>query len=108
MHGNLKFRYVVFEYYIYEIIKFGLKWVHVARYELILKLDGALWLRIISNTPLTPRRAIKIQNQQTIVFSPGEKATKVRAPSVTNRVSNQYMDLNESQHSHEGARVMCC
>ena len=28
-------------------------------YELILKLDGALWLTIISKTPLTPRKATK-------------------------------------------------
>ena len=28
-------------------MKFALKWVNVARYELILKLDGALWLTII-------------------------------------------------------------
>ena len=28
-------------------MEFDLKWVHMARYELILKLDGALWLRII-------------------------------------------------------------
>ena len=30
-----------------KIMKFGLKWVHMLRRELILKLDGALWLRII-------------------------------------------------------------
>ena len=34
---------------------FGLKWVHMARYELILRLDGALWLTIISKAPLTPK-----------------------------------------------------
>ena len=42
-------------------MKFGLKWVHMARYELILRLDGALWLRIISKPLLTPKRAIQIQ-----------------------------------------------
>ena len=31
-----------------NILKFGLKWVHMVRYELILKLDGALWHTIIS------------------------------------------------------------
>ena len=51
-----------------KIIEFGLKWVHMARYELILRLDGALWLTIISKTPLTPRRAIKIQNRQKTSF----------------------------------------
>ena len=40
-----------------ENMKFGLKWVHMARYELILRLDGALWLTIISKTPLTPEGA---------------------------------------------------
>ena len=42
-------------------MKFGLKWVHMARYELILRLDGALWLRIIFKPLLTPKRAIKDQ-----------------------------------------------
>ena len=30
-----------------EIMEFDLKWVHMARYEPISKLDGAIWLRII-------------------------------------------------------------
>ena len=42
-----------------KIIKIYLKWVHMARYELILRLEGALWLTIISKPLLTPRRAIK-------------------------------------------------
>ena len=42
-------------------MKFGLKWVHMARYELILRLDGALWLRIISKPLLTQKWLIKIQ-----------------------------------------------
>ena len=45
-------------------MKFGLKWVHMARYELILRLDGALWLTIISKTPLTPRKAMEGQKNQ--------------------------------------------
>ena len=36
-------------------MEFGLKWVHMARYELILRLDGALWLRIILKPFLTPK-----------------------------------------------------
>ena len=40
-------------------MKFGLKWVHMARYELILRLDGALWLRIILKPLLTPKKAYK-------------------------------------------------
>ena len=40
-------------------MKFCLKWVHMARYELILRLEVALWLRIIFKPLLTPKRAIK-------------------------------------------------
>ena len=46
-----------------KIMEFDLKWVHVARYELILKLDGALWLRIILKPLLTPKRAIMTQRE---------------------------------------------
>ena len=42
-------------------MKFGLKWVHMVRYELILNLDGALWLTIIFKPLLTPNRVITIQ-----------------------------------------------
>ena len=38
-----------------------LKWVHVAQYELILRQDGALRLRIISKPLLTQKWPIKIQ-----------------------------------------------
>ena len=36
-----------------------LKWVHMARYGLILRLDGAIWLRIILKPLLTPKRAME-------------------------------------------------
>ena len=49
-----------------KIMKFGLKWVHMARYELILRLEGALWLTIIFKPPLTPKGATQIQNLQNI------------------------------------------
>ena len=39
----------------------GLKWVHMARYEPILRLDGALWLPIISGPLPTPRWSMKIE-----------------------------------------------
>ena len=42
-------------------MKSGLKWVHMAQYELILRLDGALWLRIISKPLLTQKWLIKIK-----------------------------------------------
>ena len=44
-----------------RIMEIDLKWVHMARYELILVLDGALWLTIIFKPLLTPKRAIKIE-----------------------------------------------
>ena len=44
-------------------MEFGLKWVHMAQYELILRLDGALWLRIILKPLLTPKGAIKTPNK---------------------------------------------
>ena len=37
----------------------GLKWVHVARYELILRLVRAIWLRIILEPVLTPKSAME-------------------------------------------------
>ena len=40
-------------------MEFCLKWVHMARYELILKLDGALWHTIISGPLLTPKKAME-------------------------------------------------
>ena len=40
-------------------MEFGLKWAHMARYELILRLEGALWLTIISGPLLTQKGAIK-------------------------------------------------
>ena len=49
-------------------MEFGLKWVHMAQYELILKLDGALWLTIISKIPLTPRK-VKVRNRQKLAWS---------------------------------------
>merc|ERR1712185_343071 len=42
-----------------KIMEFDLKWVHMARYELILRLVTALWLRIILKPLLTPQRAIR-------------------------------------------------
>ena len=44
-----------------NIMEFDLKWVHMSRYELRSRLDGALWLRIIFKPLLTPERAVKIQ-----------------------------------------------
>ena len=55
-----KFRFMVFGICICSnIMTFDLKWVHMARYELILGLDGALWHTIISGPLLTQKWRIK-------------------------------------------------
>ena len=41
-----------------KIMEFDLKKVHMSRCELTLKLDGALWLRIILKPLLAPKGAI--------------------------------------------------
>ena len=40
-------------------MKFGPKWVHMARYELILRLVRALWLRILLKALLTLNSAVE-------------------------------------------------
>ena len=42
--------------FLMKIMKFDLKRIHMVRYELILRLDEALWLRIIFQPLLTPKR----------------------------------------------------
>ena len=54
-----KFKYMNFVIFMCsKIMEFDLKWVHMARYELILKQDGAIWLRIILKPLLAPKEAI--------------------------------------------------
>ena len=40
-------------------MKIWLKWVHMARHELILRLERALWLPIILKPLLTPKGAME-------------------------------------------------
>ena len=42
-------------------MEFTLKWIHMARYKLILRLDGALWHTIISGPLLTQKWPIKVR-----------------------------------------------
>ena len=69
-----------------KVTEFYLKWVHMARYELILKLNGALWLKIISKPLLTPQTAMarsKIHAEYKIrIFSPPARAPARPAPPV--------------------------
>ena len=66
-------------------MEFGLKWVHMARYGLILRLEGALWLPIIFKSLLTQKGAIKNQKNQ-------KKNLKVRASTFF-----QFEELNVSK-----------
>ena len=47
-----------------KIMEFDLKWVHMARYGLILRQDGAIWLRIISKPLLTQTGIVEDPNMQ--------------------------------------------
>ena len=64
--------------FLVKIMEFDLKFVDMARYGLVLRLHGDLWLRIISKTPLTPRRAIK-KSAQHIFFRGGHRQDMVKA-----------------------------
>ena len=46
-----------------KIMEFYLKWVHMVWYKLILGLDGAQRLRIISKPLLTPLKSMKGQQK---------------------------------------------
>ena len=43
-------------HFLVKIIELDMKWVHMARHGLILRQDGAIWLRIISKPLLTPKQ----------------------------------------------------
>ena len=60
-------------------MKFDLEWVHMVRYDLILRLDGALWLRIISKPLLIPNKFMK-----------GPKMTQNRFEEVQRFNSNRH------------------
>ena len=67
-----------------KIMEFGLTWVHMARYELILRLDGALWLRIILKPLLTPKRAMTIQFESYVWLFVTEKVSIIWNVSLVN------------------------
>ena len=66
-----------------EIMEFGLKWVHMARYELILRLDGALWLTIIFRPLLTPKGAFQTskKDQRRVLWPMGGSLPKSLIPT---------------------------
>ena len=56
-------------------MEFGLKWVHMGWYELILKLDGAPWLEIILKPLLPPKqknnkKVLKVRDKPANVQTP--------------------------------------
>ena len=71
-----------------------LKWVHMARYGFILKLDGALWVTIISKTLLTPKTAMegqKIQKESKIDASYGSGAHPYQNPLYEQKIGPHMM-----------------
>ena len=60
--GNLEVQiYDFHDIHLVKTFEFDLKWIHMAWYNLILRLDRALWLRIISGPLLTQKWSIKIK-----------------------------------------------
>ena len=58
-----------------KIMKFGLKWVHMARYELILRLDRALWLTIIFKPlPIPKNRRFAEKEVRRFRFEPPDRS----------------------------------
>ena len=49
-------------------MEFDLKWIHMVRYELILRQDEAIWLRIIFKPHLTQEIIINIEKWRARVF----------------------------------------
>ena len=74
-------------------MEFGLKWVHMARYELILRLDGALWLTIIFKPLLTPKRAITIQFESDFWLFVTEKVSMIWNVSFMQHSLNLHVHL---------------
>ena len=55
-----------------KIIEFALKWVQMAGYEFILRLDGALWLMIISGPLLTQKWPMKMGGKKVLKSVPNQ------------------------------------
>ena len=108
---NLKFGYVFFEKTNINIIAFGLKWVHMARYEPTLRLDGALWLTIISKPPLTQKRAMEgpnIPKESKMalrirgvlqLLKPSEQSTVAPAANLPSLTAVETLQLSQSLES---------
>ena len=68
-------------------------WLNMARYELILRLERALWLRIIFKPLLTPKGAMKIQkNYKKVLKSVPDQPSQAFVSQFESRFSsNQCM-----------------
>ena len=70
-------------------MKIALKWVHMARYGVIFKLDGALWLTIIFKPLLTPKRAVTIQFESYFWLFVTEKVSMIWNVRLTKKKRDQ-------------------
>ena len=61
-----------------KIMEFDLKWVHMARYELILKLDGALWWT--RPDPKIANENKKMQTGSEVRFESADPAVRYGSP----------------------------
>ena len=78
-------------------MKIGLKWVHMARYELILRLEGALWLTINSGPLLTPKGDIKIpQNPKKVLKS---VPNQPRHAAISSHVKTSRAHISDTQNA---------
>ena len=74
-----------------------LKWVHMARYGLILRLDGALWHTIILKPLLNPKRAMessKIRKQLKHILELAKQMTRYAPLSLTLKFDQQNHENN--------------
>ena len=84
-------------------MELDVKWVHMVRYELILKLHGALWLTIISKPLLTPKGAMERPNilkeslnkLKTIFNGQASQENRRAATGRTHRSDKQYLPFKK-------------
>ena len=75
----------------------------MARYELILRLDGALWLRIIFNPLLTQKGAIKIKKRKVLKSVPNQpsKSLNCRMVSTGHNATSPAMVVEASRRKNQ-------
>ena len=79
-----------------KILEFDMRWVHMARYELILKPDGAIWLRIISKPLRLPKMFMFFW------FWPQSRIRRSSGPSTDGEGHNGWWSILTAGIPHEG------